>query len=111
MSVSDRLSSQDVVRLLRSTGATGWPVFRENGLLVEVIPVSIYVDPRGRRIVEIESDHEPMATTGTSQPGSPKAVTVGGKRVTVSDLMDAGLLQPAEFVDFIRPVWDITTPQ
>jgi hypothetical protein len=76
---------------------------RENGLPVEVVPVSIYVDPQGRRIVDIESDHEPTIAASTTRPGSPEVITVGGKRVTVSDLIDAGLLQADEPVDFIRP--------
>lgn len=77
---------------------------RENGLPVEVIPVSIYVDPQGRRIVDIESDHEPMpATQSTSAAKTVVAITVGGKRVTVSDLIEAGLVHADEVVDFIRP--------
>jgi hypothetical protein len=60
-----------------------------------VIPVSIYVDPQGRRIVDIESDHEPVPVTIAATTG-PKAVTVGGKRVSVLDLLEAGLIAPDE---------------
>ena len=46
---------------------------RENGLLAEVVPVSIYVDPRGRRIVDIESDHEPTVLQAVPDPARPKS--------------------------------------
>ena len=36
-------------------------------------PVSTYVDPQGRRIVDIESDREPTAAASSARPGSPTA--------------------------------------
>jgi hypothetical protein len=76
---------------------------RENGLPVEVIPVSIYVDPEGRRIVDIESDHEPASAQAVAGGASPPSYTVGGKRVMVLDLIEAGLLEADEPVEFVRP--------
>lgn len=71
---------------------------------MEVIPASIYVDPQGRRIVDIGSDHEPLpATQSTSAAKTVVAITVGGKRVTVLDLIEAGLVHADEVVEFIRP--------
>lgn len=57
--------------------------FLEAGNLpVRVVPVSMYEDDRGRRFVDVESDHEaPRASTGDSRP-----------RATLGDLLEAGLL-------------------
>lgn len=69
-----------------------------------VVPVTIYEDPTGRRIVDIENDHEPTIPGVTPPSGSsPQQVAVNGRRVTVADLLDAGLLQADEPVEFIRP--------
>ncbi len=76
---------------------------RENSLPVAVVPVTIYEDPAGRRIIDIEADHEPVQPIAASTVGGPEAVTVNGRRVTVLDLLDAGLLQPGEAVEFVRP--------
>ncbi len=77
---------------------------RENGLPVVVIPVTIYADADGRRVVDIEADHEPDLIL--PEPAAPlirKQVTVNGRRVSISDLLAAGLLVHGERVDFIRP--------
>lgn len=77
---------------------------RENAVPVTVVPVTIYEDPTGRRIVDIENDHEPTIPGVTPPSGSsPQQVAVNGRRVTVADLLDAGLLQADEPVEFIRP--------
>lgn len=76
---------------------------RENGLPVTVVPVTVYQDTTGRRIVDIEADHDPVVVTPTAANRSPQAVTANGRRVTVSDLIDAGLLDAEEKVEFIRP--------
>lgn len=76
---------------------------RENSLPVTVIPVIVYEDPTGRRIVDIEADHEPTLPGGVPASTGPTAITADGRRVTVVDLLDAGLLQPGEPVEFVRP--------
>ncbi len=76
---------------------------RENSLPVTVIPVSIYADDAKRRIIDIEADHEPTLPGTTTTNAGPKAVTLNGNRVTVIDLLDAGLLEPGEPVEFVRP--------
>lgn len=77
---------------------------RENSLPVVVVPVTIYEDRAGRRVVDIEADHEPEVAVSTARVSrSPKAVTANGRRVTVSDLIEAGLLEAGESVEFIRP--------
>lgn len=76
---------------------------RENSLPVTVIPVTVYEDATGRRIVDIEADHEPLTPTGGGKPAGPTAVTANGRRVTVADLIEAGLIHPPEAVEFVRP--------
>lgn len=77
---------------------------RENAVPVTVVPVTIYEDRSGRRVLDIEGDHEPTIPGITPSTGSgPKPVAVNGRRVTVPDLIDAGLLMSDEPVEFIRP--------
>ncbi len=77
---------------------------RENSLPVTVIPVTVYEDSAGRRIVDIEADHEPAAASpAVAPPSGPTAVTANGRRVTVADLLEAGFLEPDEPVEFVRP--------
>lgn len=79
---------------------------RENGLPVTVVPVTVYQDAEGRRVIDIEADHEPVLTPATPAAAgarSPRPVTVDGRRVGMADLLDAGLLQVNEPVEFIRP--------
>jgi len=76
---------------------------RENALPVTVIPVTVYADANGRRIVDIEAEHEPVLPT-TATTGTPTAGTsTAGRRVTVLDLLTAGLLHADEPIEFIRP--------
>jgi hypothetical protein len=80
---------------------------RENAVPVTVVPVTIYQDPDGRRVLDIEGDHEPTIPGVTPSSGiTRQQITVNGQRVTVSDLLDAGLLEPDEPVEFIRPRLD-----
>jgi hypothetical protein len=69
-----------------------------------VVPVTLYSDATGGQVVVIDTDFEP-ASPVTSPPSSPgkASVTVGGHRVTVADLLEAGLLNEGEELEFIRP--------
>lgn len=77
---------------------------RENGLPVNVLPVGIYLDPDGNRVVEIDAEHEPIEHEQADRPKAiPVPVTINGRRITVGDLLEAGLLEPGEEVVFNRP--------
>lgn len=78
---------------------------QENGLPITVVPVTVFEDPAGRRIVDIDTEHEPAPKTATAPATSrPKThLTVNGKRIAVADLLDADLLEPDEHVEFVRP--------
>lgn len=78
---------------------------KENQLPVTVVPVTLYEDPTGRRILDVESDHEPSPTPATAAVSqrTRKEITVEGRRVSVLDLIEAGLLDADEPVEFVRP--------
>lgn len=75
---------------------------RENSLPVTILPVTLYVDPAGRRVVDVEADHEPELALAASGDG-PRIYAVDGRRVTVADLIEAGLIESDEDVEFVRP--------
>ncbi len=76
---------------------------RENSLPVVVIPVTIYQDAIGRRVINIEADHEPGLLTVTATGTVVQEPRLSGRRVTVMDLLDAGLLEANEPIEFPRP--------
>jgi hypothetical protein len=78
---------------------------QENGLPITVAPVTIYEDSAGRRIVDVDTEHEPTVPTvpAVIPRETRQSLTIGDRRVTVTDLIDAGLLHPDEPVEFIRP--------
>ena len=68
-----------------------------------MIPVTIYQDQTGRRVVDIEADHEPTLPGTVTTAAGPTAITANGSRVTVADLLSAGILVADEPVEFARP--------
>jgi hypothetical protein len=73
----------------------------ENGLPVKVVPVTIYEDQQGRRIVDIEAEHEPaFISTDVDVVDHTK---IDGRRVRLADLLDAGLLEPGDALFWNRP--------
>lgn len=79
---------------------------RENGLPVSVVPVAVYEDADGRRFIDVEAEHEPnvrVATSAAAGPSGRTSVMHQGRRVQVTDLIDAGLLVVGEALEFPRP--------
>lgn len=77
---------------------------QENALPVTVVPVTVYQDATGRRVVDIEAEHEPDLVLPTGRVDQTRRqVMVNGRRVGVADLIDAGLLEAGERVEFVRP--------
>jgi len=77
---------------------------RENGLPVSLLPVTVYSDDDGRRIVDVDIASEPsLAPTGGTATERTERAARSSRRVTVADLLDAGLLAPDEDVVFTRP--------
>jgi hypothetical protein len=73
----------------------------ENRLPVKVIPVTIYEDQQGRRFVDIGSEHEPDFTGVEVEVVD--HTKIDGRRVRLTDLLDAGLLQPEDRLQWTRP--------
>ncbi|MHB8319864.1 MAG: restriction system modified-DNA reader domain-containing protein [Acidimicrobiales bacterium] len=76
---------------------------REYSLPVVFIPVTIYEDATGRRVIDIEADHEPVVSTVAGTGAVLAAPGLSHRRVTVMDLLSAGLLEAGEPVEFPRP--------
>ena len=72
---------------------------QESNVPVVIVPVSIYRDESGRRIIDIEGDHEPLAPIAT---GSQQA-TASAHLVTMTDLLQAGLIVANDEIEFVRP--------
>lgn len=94
----------------------------ENGLPVKLVPISLYRDERGRKFLDVDAPHEPEfeATPSTSestydtdiytraagdhaQPTLSTPTTPSGRRVAVTDLLDAGLLGPNQKLTWFQP--------
>jgi hypothetical protein len=82
---------------------------RDSNVPVTVIPVTVYQDDAGRKIVDVEAEHEPNVAVAAAQTSAAsskkiiKTVDSSGRRVSVKDLIDAGLLQAGDSVIFERP--------
>ena len=73
----------------------------ENRLPVKVIPVTIYEDRDGGRLVDIEAEHEP-----DFPPVDPEVIDhtkIDGRRVRITDLLDSGHLQTGDELFWTRP--------
>ena len=101
----DFTESSVPVRVLRSPrlvlvardfhGRTGsaFEFLVENSLPVRLIRVSLYEDAQKRRFVDVEGEHEPdIATTVTAGGTKVVPTMIDGRRVRLTDLLDAGLL-------------------
>lgn len=80
----------------------------ENGLPITVITVSIYEDASGRRFVDVEGDTEyepPIPGDGTAKPKTSRRAysKINGRRITIADLLEHGLLQAGEELVWRRP--------
>ncbi|MXY75905.1 MAG: hypothetical protein F4Y40_02330 [Acidimicrobiia bacterium] len=77
----------------------------ESGLPITVLGATVYQDREDRRFVDIDADHEPEVplTVGSGGQGGPKSFKIDGRRVVVSDLLDAGLIEPGTILTWTRP--------
>ena len=75
----------------------------ENGLPVKLIRVSIYEDLQDRRFVDVEGEHEPELTPHEEEGPHVDHTMKSGRRVRMTDLLDAGILQPGEELMWRRP--------
>nr|MDQ3318329.1 hypothetical protein [Actinomycetota bacterium] len=78
----------------------------EHGLPVKLIRVSLYEDQQGRKFVDVEGEHEPEFPTEGPEEGGTEALDptkIDGRRVRISDLLEAGLVQPEQALAWERP--------
>ena len=75
----------------------------ENRLPVKLIRVSIYEDLQGRRFVDVEGEHEPEFPTVEDEGQKPDHTKIGGRRVRITDLLDADLLHEGDELVWERP--------
>jgi Restriction Enzyme Adenine Methylase Associated/Archaeal holliday junction resolvase (hjc) len=72
----------------------------ENGLPVELLPIAVYEDQRGRRFVDVEAEREPELPVVAASAGGGEAarheITIEGRRVRISDLLEADLLEAGD---------------
>lgn len=80
----------------------------ENNLPVTILRVTLYEDHDHRQFIDIDADHEPeivaMKESGesTARP-SPTKFEIDGRRIELSDLIDAGLLKAGDELTWERP--------
>ena len=87
----------------RTSDALGF--LTDSGLPVYPVPVSAYEDGSRRRLYLIGSDYDDTVVREVEVPGarrSPVAYTYQGRRLAVSDLIEAGFLRVGETIEYRR---------
>lgn len=80
----------------------------ENQLPVAVLRVNLYEDQSKRRFIDVGADHEPelepvSAAMDAEVRPAPTRYEIDGRRIEVSDLIDAGLLASGDALSWERP--------
>lgn len=75
----------------------------ENKLPVTVVKVSVYQDSSGRRFVDVEGDFEPDLDGLGKGPSAQDSTTIGGKRISIADLLEHDLVQAGDELRWERP--------
>lgn len=78
----------------------------ENGVPVDLVRVSLYEDKGGRRLLDIENEREEIPSEVAPVKDGTARVTdapIGGGRVTLADLIEAGLVKPGQRLTWVRP--------
>lgn len=75
----------------------------ENRLPVKVVPITIYEDQNGRRLVDIEGEHEAEFASSVEEVDVVDHTKINGRRVRLTDLLDAGLLREGDALYWDRP--------
>jgi hypothetical protein len=73
------------------------------GVPVWLVRVVVYEDVGGRRFIDVEGDHEPLANAAVSGAREPDHAKFEGRRVRVQDLLEHDLLAPQDQLVWIRP--------
>lgn len=87
------------------TGAA-FEFLTENGLPMDLVEVAVYEDQQGRRFIDVgisEAEAAIEETTGATLPAARSHVKISGRRVRLSDLLDAGRLEAGQELIWERP--------
>jgi len=90
-----------VARNLHGRTAAALNFLIDAGLPVKVVEVSIYQDQQARRFLDIEGEHEPEFEIGSERRR--QEFLVEGRRITLADLIEAGLLEGGDDLVWERP--------
>jgi hypothetical protein len=79
-------------------------------LPLAVVKVSIYEDEQERRFLDIEGEREPelVPADDDGSRDTPDHTRIGGRRVRMSDLVEAGLIEPGDELVWDRPRLGVT---
>lgn len=86
----------------RASDALGF--LADSGVPVFTVPVGVYEDDQGRRMYQIDSEFEDSAPVEPDGPTRRQMTTYkfNGRRLAVSDLIDAGYLESGEQIEYHR---------
>jgi hypothetical protein len=75
----------------------------EHGLPVLLVRVALYEDTDGRRFLNVEGGHEAEPAPPIPDETGPGPILIDGRRVQISDLLDAQLLAEGDELIWVRP--------
>lgn len=77
----------------------------ENSVPVTIVRITVYEDQPGRRFIDVEGEHEPELPPGITESVTRQRVEhkIAGRRVQLSDLLNADLIMVGEKLEWERP--------
>jgi len=75
----------------------------ESGVPVHLVRVAVYEDEKGRRFTDVGGDHEPALAPSPEEGSTQDQTRIHGRRVKVSDLMEADLVALGDRLVWVRP--------
>jgi hypothetical protein len=90
-----------VARTFHGRTESALDFLQENGVPITVIEVALYEDAQQRRFLDIATEHEPALPTVAPDGGD--YTMIEGRRVRLSDLIEAELLEAGDDLVWRRP--------
>ena len=90
--------------------ASALDFLRGYDLPVQLLRMALYEDTEGRRLIDVQRGGPDRSSSSGRRPTStmPSSVTKQSFGATLADLLDAGLLQPYERLEWTRPQLGVT---
>ena len=93
-----------IARELHGRTASAFDYLIEHGVPLKLVPVAVYQDASGRKFLDIDLEHEPeLASTVGDDSATEDWTRIEGRRVRLSDLLDAGLVNAGDELVWERP--------